>query len=292
MKKFLLSLSTTVILASSLYAQDPNFDKKFRFGLRVTPQPTWFATDDKNNVPNGAKFGFGFGLNMEFRFSETAGLLTGIGGDFEGAKYKFRNDPGSNYEAMYLMNENNELVEPNGNTDGINNKLYKSNTAYVLKDRSVKTTFITIPLILKLSTKEYNGIKYSGMFGGEIGIRLKAKAEDTYYRTGKFVAYNTDTVYRFQSVAGIDSQSDINIGQESSGVPFRFCFNAGLGAEYRLAGTTSAFININYFRSLSNQMKKESDYTFYKTEPSSGKSTFIKQNLKMSGIRISVGVMF
>jgi hypothetical protein len=282
MKKFLLSLVASSVICSSLLAQDTDFDKKFRFGLRVTPQPTWFLSSDKNNVPSGAKFGFGFGLNMEFRFSEIAGLLTGIGADFEGAKYKFRNDPGSNYEAVYWMNESSELVEPTST-----NKTTKSNTAFVLKERTVKSTYVTIPVILKLSTKEYNGFKYSGMFGGEIGVRIKAKADDSYYSKRKYV---NDTL--FSTLTENDSQTDINISKESSLVPIRICFNAGLGVEYRLGGSTSAFVNINYFRSLSNQMRKESEYTIYKTEPSSGKSTFIKQNLKMSGIRISVGIMF
>lgn len=292
MKNFLLTLAVSSVITLSLRAQDSNFDKKFRFGLRVTPQPTWFIGTDKNNIPDGAKFGFGFGLNMEFRLSDIAAVLTGIGGDFEGAKYKFRNEPGSNYQAMYLMNEENEFVAPNGNTDGVNNKIYKANTVYILDKRTVKASFATIPIILKLSTKEFSGMKIYGMFGAEIGVRLKAIATDSYHQAGKFSAYNADTLYKFTPIGSIESQSDIDISKESSAVPMRLCFNAGLGAEYRLSGSTAAFVSINYFRALSNQMRKESDYVFYKTEPSSGKSTFIKQNLKMSGVRISVGIMF
>jgi hypothetical protein len=292
MKKLLLAFSAITLITLSVRAQDANFDKKFRFGLRITPQPTWFKSDDKNNIPNGAKFGFGFGLNMEFRLSDIVGLQTGIGGDFEGAKYKFRNEPGV-YQAMYIMNENNEFVDPNGNTDGINNKAYKSNTAYVLKDRQVKTTWVTIPILLKLSTKEFlDALKIYGMFGGEIGIRVGAKATDSYYQTGKFVPHNSDTLLVFNPIPGIDSQSGLDVSKEMSGIPMRVCFNAGLGAEYRLSGSTAAFININYFMALSNQMRKESDYVFYKTEPSTAKSTMITQKLKMSGIRISLGIMF
>ena len=293
MKKLLLSLSAIAILSSSLSAQNSEFDKKFRFGLRVTPQPTWFSGSDKNNIPSGAKFGFGFGLNMEFKLSGIVGLQTGIGGDFEGAKYKFRNEAGI-YQATYLMNENNEFVDPNGTTDNINNKAYKSNTAYVLKERQVKTTWITVPVILKLSTKEFmDALKIYGMFGAEIGFRVSSKATDTYDYSGKFVDYGqNDTVYKFNRIPGIESQSDINISKESSLIPMRLCFNAGLGGEYRLSGSTAAFVSVNYFMALSNQMRKTSDYTFYKTEPSTGKSTFINQKLKMSGIRISIGIMF
>lgn len=292
MKKLLLSLSAITLITLSVKAQSSsNFDKKFRFGLRVTPQPTWFKSDDKNNTPTGTKFGFGFGLNMEFRLSEIVGIQTGIGGDFEGGKYKFRNEPGV-YQATYLMNENNEFVEPNGSTEGINNKIYKGNTAYILKDRQVKTTWVTIPILLKLSTKEFmDALKIYGMFGGELGFRVGAKATDSYYGSGKFAPYNADTAYVFVAAPGLESQSDLDIGKEMSGIPMRVCFNAGLGAEYRLSGSTAAFININYFMALSNQMRKESDYVFYKTEPT-GKSSPITQKLKTSGIRISLGIMF
>jgi hypothetical protein len=289
MKKLLFSFITFSLISSSLSAQDakPN---KVRFGLRISPQPTWFTSGDKNATPNGAKFGFGFGLNLEFRLSDVAALQTGVGGDFEGGKYSYRNDPANNYQVMYVLNESNELADPNGNTDGMNNKIYKSNNTYILKSRSVKTSYVTIPLILKLSTKEYDGFKYFGMFGGELAVRLKAVATDSYYGSGKFYANNSDTVYKFAASPGIESQSDINITKDFS--PVRLSFNAGLGAEYRIAGSTSVFVNINYFRCLTNQTKKDSQYEFYKNEPSTGKSAFIQQNLKASGIRINVGILF
>lgn len=289
MKKLLFTLAASTLLISSLSAQDVKAPGKVRFGLRVTPQPTWFTSGDKNATPNGAKFGFGFGLNLEFRLSDVASFLTGIGGDFEGGKYTFRNDPSNNYQVTYLLDESNVFVDPNIKTDGVNNKLVKSNTAFIVQGRSVKTSYVTIPVILKLSTKEYSGFKYFGMFGGEIGIRLKATAEDSYLESGKFVSDSLGA-YRFVRNSGASSQTDIDVTKDFA--PLRLCFNAGLGAEYRIAGSTSVFVNINYFRSLLNQTKSESENTFYKTEASSGKSTLIKQELKASGIRINVGIMF
>ena len=61
MKKTVLYIIFISILNANVIAQDSgnSFDKKFRFGLRITPQPTWFSTGDKNIETNGAKFGFG-----------------------------------------------------------------------------------------------------------------------------------------------------------------------------------------------------------------------------------------
>jgi hypothetical protein len=277
MKKSLL----TIILAAScsaIFAQEAKneFDQKWRFGLRVTPQPTWFTSNDKNNIPAGAKFGIGFGLNVEYRFSEVAGFLTGIGGDFEGGTYKFKYDPANNYEAQYWMDAD-ELIKPGKQTS--------SSTKYFVQERKVSTTHVTIPLILKLSTQEYSGMKYFGMFGAEIGIRAKAKATDTYVKVVKSNYFGGDSLINTDLKV-----SDINIGPETGVVPLRLGLNAGLGGEYRLGGSTSLFISANYFYSFTNLMRKQSDYTFYRVE--GGTHRYIKQGLKMNAIRINIGILF
>jgi len=86
------------------------------------------------------------------------------------------------------------------------------------------------------------------------------------------------------------TETGLNISKESSLIPLRFGINAGLGTEFRIAGTTAAFINVNFFRSFTNQMKKESKTTFYQS--SGGNYKYVKQNLKYTAIRINLGIMF
>lgn len=285
MKKFLFGIAALTLFSLPSISQNGEDDSKFRFGLRVNAQPTWFASAEKSNTPSGAKFGYGFGLNIERRLTRTAAFLFGIGGDFEGGKYTYRNDKSANYEPMYLLDENNEFVKSNAE-----NRLKSTNTGYILKERTVKTTFVSIPLVLKLSTKEIGGLKYSGLFGGELGIRVKATANDTYLGGRKFAktAAGADTSF----AVAVEDQSGLNIGKECSIIPLRVGFNAGIGVEYKLSGSTAAFVNVNYFLIFNSLLKKESEYTVYKTEPGADNSTPIKQNLKYRGIRISVGIMF
>src|ERR1043165_4913061 len=192
--------------------QKSNFDKKNRFGLRVSPQPTWFVSGDKNNIPAGAIMGFGFGLQYEKHFSEIAALVTGIGGDFEGGKYTVKNEPGT-YQVYYWRDKADELMAPDGTkTQGVK--------GYHLKERQINTAFVSIPLILKLSTNEYNGFKYFGMFGGEIGFRISAKAKDTYYR---YITY--DALGIPEGHDGEATEEDINISEEASDIPARFGMN-------------------------------------------------------------------
>ncbi|MCW3077785.1 MAG: hypothetical protein JWO32_2394, partial [Bacteroidetes bacterium] len=239
----------------------------------------------------GSHFGFGFGLNMEFRLSSIIAFQTGIGGDFEGGNYQFKNELGK-YEATYFQNSTtNEFVAPKNN-ENITDIQNTSNTGYVLADRTIKTTHVSIPAILKMSTNEYSGFKYFGMFGVELGIRVKATATDNYSTSYK---YKADGSKVLANGDGPSSQSNININKDASLIPLRLGLNVGGGTEYRIGGSTSAFISINYFRSFTNLQKSDSKYIVYHITTDSGNLNtynFVKQNLIMSAIRINLGILF
>jgi len=303
MKNFLVTTSLALLLSNFANSQttttnvptpdvdkkEAEFDKKFRFGLRITPQPTWFSSTDKNIAPYGANFGFGFGLNLEFRLSGIVALQTGIGGDFEGGKYTYRNDPTNKYSVRYWQDNSGSFIEPKKDGDGLELK-NENTTGYLLKERNIKTTHVTIPVILKLSTKEYNGMKYYGMFGTEVGIRIKQLATDLYSESYKYNANGTI----FSTNSSPDKQTSLVLGKDGSLVPLRIGLNVGAGAEYRLGGSTSVFFSLNYFRSFTNQLKKESKYIIYDNTVTGNSNSynFIKQSLIQNAIRINIGVLF
>ncbi|MBK8369744.1 MAG: outer membrane beta-barrel protein [Bacteroidetes bacterium] len=289
MKKILLLVSSTLLLANSFFAQESDDDKKFRLGLKVAAQPTWFSSKDNNTTRSSTGFGFGFGLAMEFRLSKTAYFVTGIGGDFEsgGIKYKYEPLAVTPYAVGYVLNGSNEIKELKDGTTATD-LVQAGDVQYNgLYERKIKTTHVTIPLALKMMTKEIGGFKYFGVFGGEIGVRIKARATDKY---------TSSTVYGANVSNGPGTNTNININKDGSLIPIRVGMNVGLGAEYRLAGSTSLFLSINYFRSFTNLMKKESEYMAYDSKyyPSGNDYTFshVKQNLLMNAIRINIGVLF
>lgn len=291
MKKILLLVSSTLLLANSFLAQESDDDKKFRLGLKVAGQPTWFSSNESGTTKLNTGFGFGFGLAMEFRLSKTAYFVTGIGGDFENGSVKYKYEPtigtgyGTNYSNGYLVDNSGNLKELK---DGVKLSDYigTGDTYYDgITERKIKTTHVTIPLALKMMTKEIGGFKYFGMFGGEIGVRVKARATDKY----TFATTNSGTTFG-------GTNSNLNINKDGSVVPIRVGMNVGLGAEYRLSGSTSVFLSINYFRSFTNLMRKESKYMVFDSQyySSTDELTFFrsKQGLFMNAIRINVGFMF
>src|SRR5262245_36513700 len=125
MKKFFLTSCSIMIFGFGVTAQTTTtntptsrsqgsdtqneFDKKFRFGIRVAGQPTWLQSNNTSSKSNGATFGYGFGLAMEFRLSGIIHFLTGIGGDFEGGKIYYRHD--ADFKVKEVIDSEGNLVE-------------------------------------------------------------------------------------------------------------------------------------------------------------------------------------
>lgn len=274
-------------IEKSQQSDGEDFDKKWRFGLRFTPQFTWFSSKEKNLESMGSIFGYGFGLHLEYRFSETVGLVTGIGGDFEGGKYSVKYDTANGYAVRYWLNNEADFQQPE-NGKAVSNYRKQGFTEFVLKDRTIKTSYITIPAILKMSTKELGGFKYSGMFGGEIGIRLNTLAEDTYHESYTFDANGLPIK------GNVESQAEINLVDDSPLIPMRLGMNLGLAAEYRLSGNTSLMLSVNYFHSFVNVLKPTSESMVSSIEPNGSVNnyTFVKQGMVMRAVRINLGILF
>jgi len=295
MKKILLFVIAALMVSKASIAQDDDTKKKFRAGLKFSMQPSWFTSGDPNTTKLKAGFGYGFGLVTDFRLSDVIYLSTGIGGDFENATVKFRDDGFNPYTVAgstafhteYTLDNSNAFVEAKNGVDI--SEYYKAGySTYALSSRKIKTTYVTIPISLKMLTKEFAGFRYFGQFGGDLGIRVGAKAQDNY-------SYQFHYTSTGGTLSSGGSSPYYSIGKDCSLLSFRFGMNIGLGAEYRMAGSTSLFLSVNYFRSFTNLMRSDSRYNYTSsTVDSNSKLTFthLQQKLMMSAIKINIGVMF
>lgn len=287
MKKILLIVSSTILLANSFFAQDTENDKKFRFGLRVSPTPTWFRSADPKLVAGaGAKFGFGFGLQTEFRINSTASFVTGIGGDFLGGKQSYKNGQG------YVLNKgggytNSKETDFSQGTTGLYNSTNNGDKFYEIKSRSVKATYVTIPVLLKLMTKDISGFKYYGIFGGNIAIQTKFRASDEITELNYNIVNNTYESGATTTITDMKPTGDL--------IPFNVGLNVGLGAEYNLSGSTSFFFSIHYLRGFINQYQGTSDVMVDKMKESINTGVLpskSKQSAFSDGIQLNVGILF
>jgi len=304
MKK-IFALSIAILMVISTFAQEPStdkqkdFDKKFRFGLRATPQLSWLSGNNDLATRGGIVPAFGFGLMLDFRLSDIIHFSTGIGGDFDGGYIKYKYVPQTSPDAFsvnMVLDKENNLVEAKDGVKLDDYALTSGNTQVSLNDRRYRSTFISIPLLLKMMTQEYSGLRYVFLFGGELGIRTGLKANDTYHQA--FKASGTAGSTTLTALSGDDlAIKSINVGKEGTLLPFRFGMNLGFGTEYRIAGSTSLYTTINYFHSFTNLVKGKSKYLVKGADTEiasdgSVKFSHLNQGHFARAIRLTVGIMF
>jgi len=286
MKKILVLVSSIVMLVNVLEAQDVA-DKKFRFGLRIMPTPTWLRSNELKLISKSStKFGFGFGLQMEARINSTASFVFGVGGDFLGGKQVY--DAGQGY----VLSKDDEYVDSKkvDFTTGAPAIMASGDKLYELKSRSVSATYVTIPVLLKLMTKDISGFKYFGVFGGNIAVQTKYKATD---EIAELVAIGTGTATMYNPTAATRKVSDLRPSGDL--IPFNVGLNVGIGAEYNLSGSTSIFFSVNYLRGFINQYQKTSETIVDKIKENVNAKTKpanSKQSAFSDAIQINIGVLF
>jgi hypothetical protein len=273
MKK-ILTLLFVAFAAKAALAQD--VDKSFRFGLRGSPSLNWYKPDDKKKFESdGVRMKFGYGLMTEIRLSKVASIATGIGFDYDGGKIDFLNDTATGY---YV--KNNEFVEIEEIEKSMNDTNFMKDVAvYYLKQRSYNANYITIPLTLKMKTKEIGMLTYYGQFGMNASFRTKSRVDDEYTSIGNTPANSS---YNGKEM---DNTDDMNL--------FRFALNVGGGAEYNLSGTTSLVFGLNFYNGFSNVLKKNSRYLQdISTLDNMLKFVPLEQKATANAFALTVGILF
>ncbi len=288
MKKIFSLAIIALFITKAGFAEDGDKAKNVRFGLKVTPTPTWLRSNDTKSVDKaGMKFGFGFGLQLEFRMNRTASFVMGIGGDFLGGKQTYKNGQG------YVLNSDNSYVESGNSiwtdtpTGAAATQTVTGYKYYELKSRTVKTSYITIPVLLKLMTNDIGGMKYFGMFGGNVAVQTKFRASEELTELN----YNSST--KTYETGGTTTLSDMKPAGDL--IPVNVALNVGLGFEYNLSGSTSFFMSANYIRGFVNQYRSTSKIMVEKLKDnlnSAGRPSPAKQSAFSDGVQVNIGFLF
>jgi len=261
MKKLLILSALFLFAKGGLFAQDENNLKNFRFGLKATPTFNWLRPDDKKLEKDGTLAGIKYGLITEFRLNAVASFSTGIEGSHVGGRVNYTDS------AYYFVHDDAYMAKED--TAGHSNDL----AVYRLTNREFRITYVTVPVTLKLKTKDIGGMTYFGMFGGDLNFRAGAKATDK--NVSSFVPPNTTF-----DPTKVDITKDVNL--------FTVNLNVGAGMEYNLSGTTSFVASLNYNRGFMSALKADSEYLMNPDVD----ATPYRQKAYLDGIVVTVGVMF
>lgn len=285
MKK-ILTLSALVLATTFTFGQDDAASKHVRFGLMVTPSVNWLKSGEKIIEKNGASMKFGGGLGLEFRLTNVAVFATGLMINTSGGKVKYKNDlsgaPSSSYVAYFYDKENEEISKFQPAYDEYTTTTAGQNRydACLINERKYSITYVTLPLTLKLRTKEIGALTYFGMFGVNSSFRVAAKATDEVQKQSK----TTGNWLSPETISKSDIKKDVSLFNEA--------LNMGLGVEWNLSGTTSLVIGANYLLGFTNVVKNNSDYLQKFTEGGPGYGAPLKQSLKSNSIGLTIGVLF
>ena len=134
----------------------PDNEKKVRFGLQFSPNLSWFKANTEGYKSEGTKFGFSYGLSLEYFMTKNYLFSSGIS--------VLQTAGNISYKGVFNgLNVQNDLV-------------YVPSDIYV----SYKIKYLEIPLVLKLRTNEIGYLTYFGQFGLKAGFNYSAKSDYEY----------------------------------------------------------------------------------------------------------------
>lgn len=274
-KIFTIGLFT--LITGFSFSQDSG--GKWRLGLKVTPTINWLKPEGNIISNNGVGLKYGGGLILEYKLSKIVSVQSGLQIDVSEGKTKYGNGttlstPNTNSVSYFYNNLNGAIVNYNPNLSPA------SNTLYQLNDRTYNISYITIPLTLKMKTKEIGSLTYFGQFGINNSFRWKATATDNVQ---PIVSGNLGTA---QSISKIDVTKDVSL--------YTAALNLGMGAEMNLSGSTSLTFGLNYLLGFTNITKANSTYIERRANDALGIPTYssLPQQIKLNTIALLVGILF
>lgn len=147
MRKFLLLLPLFLaVVSGSVCAQSgQDSEPRFHFGLKASPFIAWVKPEVNEMERDSRNFGFGYGIQTEFRIHRNYVISSGLQISYRGGK------------------------------------LYPNNTM-AGKDSVKKFTlqYVEVPLTLKMLTSRFNKIRFYGEFGIAPGLNIRAKSDPVF----------------------------------------------------------------------------------------------------------------
>ena len=146
-------MKKTAIIIGIIFLSYGAYAQKFRFGLQGSPLISWMKPDVKSISSTGVKFGFSYGLMLDYNFTDNYAFGTGLTIAQNGGFNK--------HDSLLLFRHENkgDLID----TFPVNSEI------------EYKLQYVELPLTLKLKTNEIGYMTYFGQFGISTGVNIKAK---------------------------------------------------------------------------------------------------------------------
>jgi hypothetical protein len=224
MKK-IFTLLTACIFAFGATAQD---DQKFQMGLATSAGINFNKSGSKLLSRDGVGSDLMIGLNVQYNFTPTISLLTGVEFEFERFKYTY---PVS--DRFYYFDGDSKIYSKGQIADATGERLFR------VRERSQKPVIIYLPTMLTFRTSEIGAFRYFGRFGLRSGIVVKSSVTD------KGDLYNL-------AETGPENSTAVNAKMQSTKDLFAFRSFVGIagGAMWNFSGSTTLVGELGYYYGL------------------------------------------
>jgi hypothetical protein len=211
------------ILASGLTFGQTAADKRVQAGLTTNLGMNLLTMGTTRMEANGlgGNFSIGIVLHSTFKSSKNLGIATGLDFDFATQKYVAKVPTYYSYTDTEIFNKENS-----GNGSNI----------FKLKERTQKSTYISVPLMLLFRTDFIGDFRYFGKFGIRNSFLVASKFND------------------YGDVFGISTNVENN-NMKSPGEAFFYQGSVGLsaGAEWNFVGSTCLVLEGGYYYGVTPQ---------------------------------------
>lgn len=256
--------------------------QKLRFGIKGYSSIGWLSPENELSLTRGKLgLGFGWGLNSEFYINKTTSFRTGFSLSTYSAGLNYNdNDKTSSagYFETYYVDKDAEFQIWE------NDSIIPAGDLYRLNSRKYKLSYLNIPLLLKLKTKEIGFMTYYGEFGGMLGFKTKSSVKDT--RVGVY----RDSLNSIR-IPEHDPTYELNFDDVSQPIRAGLCL--GAGAEYNFSGSTALFFQINWNYFMTNMMKKEEKDNYLRSfDNDENKFESVNSKSIPGSFHLTVGILF
>lgn len=217
----ILSLCLVLLLTGNIS------QAQIRLGLKVAPQITWAASDNKNTSSNGTRINMAYGLMVDYYFAENYAIGTELCMNTFGANVNLSKD-------KYTKVEYQSVDYPN--------------TGAIQYD--YKLQYIQIPVLLKMRTAQQGNIRYYAEFGFGLGFIYRSKADITFgSKSLSNVDVNEPDPSDVYTIHTINFKDDVSTVRSSMII--------GAGIHYQLGTSSSLVVGLRYDNGLSSSLVDE-----------------------------------
>ena len=215
----------------------------------------------------GSCFSIGMVINKGFKNAPTIGFSTGLEFDFDRNRYKALPDDTDPTNDVYYDFSDSEILSLKDSSNSIG--------TFKLQERTQKSIYITIPLMMMFRTEYIGEFRYFGKFGVRNSFLIRNSVND----------YGVELpVITAQENNGFTAPTDQFFYKGSVGL--------SAGAEWKFLSTTSLVAEVGYFYGVTplHLERKEQNRSLYTVN--NGTRTYFSNKANQNQLLFKISILF